>query len=48
MYSLILPKERLSITAPMKFRKSVTSPIFISSIIATVRSRTSFQSDAGT
>ena len=38
----------LSITAPMKFRKSVMSPTLISSMIATVRSFTSFQMERGT
>jgi hypothetical protein len=36
-----------SITAPTKLRKSVTSPMRMSSIIATVRSRTSFQIERG-
>ena len=38
---------RPSITAPMKFRKSATSPIRMSSIIATTRSRTAGQSVSG-
>ena len=37
-----------SITAPMKLRKSHTSPIRTSAIIATIRSRTSFQIERGT
>jgi hypothetical protein len=37
-----------SITAPMKLRKSATSPILIVFMIATVRSRTSFQIERGT
>ena len=37
-----------SITAPMKLRKSGTSPTLISAIIATTRSRTSCQIERGT
>ncbi len=48
MYSENLSNDFLSITAPMKFRKSATSPIRMSFMIATVRSRTSFQIDFGT
>ena len=48
MYSEIFVKARLSITAPMKFRKSVGSPTLISSMIATTRSFTDCQSDRGT
>ncbi len=44
----MLSKALRSITAPMKLRKSRTSPILISPIIPTMRSRTSFQSDFGT
>jgi hypothetical protein len=40
--------ERSSITAPMKLRKSRTSPWRIVRIIATTRSFTSGQSDFGT
>ena len=46
--SLIFANARASITAPMKFRKSVMSPIWISSIMPTTRSRTSGQSEFGT
>ena len=35
-------------TAPMKLRKSATSPILISRIMPTARSRTSAQIDRGT
>ena len=38
----------LSITAPMNVRKSLTSPILMSFIIATMRSRMSAQRDFGT
>ncbi len=44
----MLSKAFLSITAPMKLRKSWTSPTLSSPIIATARSRTSFQSERGT
>ncbi len=37
-----------SITAPMKLRKSFTSPTRMSLIIAATRSRTSGQMDLGT
>jgi hypothetical protein len=47
-YSEILSNAFLSITAPMKFRKSATSPILMSRIIATVRSRTSAHRERGT
>ena len=42
------PNAFWSITAPMKFRKSATSPIRMSCIIATAWSRTAGQSDFGT
>ncbi len=38
----------LSMTAPMKFVKSATSPTLMSLIIASSRPFTSFQSDLGT
>ena len=44
----MLSKAFLSMTAPMKLRKSWTSPTAISAIMATIRSRTSFQIDFGT
>ena len=47
-YSLIFVNAFLSMTAPMKLRKSRTSPILMSFIIAIVRSRTSSHSDCGT
>ena len=47
-YSPILSNARLSITAPMKLRKSWMSPIVISSSMPTMRSRTPFQIDFGT
>ena len=40
-------KARLSITAPMKLRKSATSPMRMSAIMAVARSRTSGQSVSG-
>ncbi len=48
MYPLIFVKAFSSMTAPMKLRKSVTSPTLISFMIAIVRSRTSSQRDRGT
>ncbi len=44
----MLSKALRSMTAPMKLRKSRTSPTWISAIMPTIRSRTSFQSDRGT
>jgi hypothetical protein len=44
---LIFLNDFSSMTALMKFRKSRTSPTLMSSIIATVRSRTSAQIDFG-
>ncbi len=44
----MLSKAFRSITAPMKFRKSCTSPTPSSAIMAAIRSRTSFQIDRGT
>ena len=46
-YALIFVNDLRSITAPMNVRKSRTSPIFMSRIIATTRSRTSGHSDCG-
>jgi hypothetical protein len=48
MYSSIFLNAFSSMTAPMKLRKSRTSPIWICSIIPTAASRTCGQSDFGT
>jgi hypothetical protein len=44
----ILSNPFLSMTAPTKFRKSATSPILMSAIIAATRSRTAGHRLSGT
>ncbi len=48
MYDEVLVNERSSITAPMKFRKSATSPILISAISSWSRGFSFAQIPCGT